>query len=136
MNANAPDFMIDFNANWFHNGEPIKREALVKLFAERALKIDDEGHYWLSTPFEKYKVAVEDVPFLIVDMSEKDGGFTFTTNIGETVDFVPDDRFEMRFQSRENMELPYLHIRDGLYARLSRSVFFEIVDKYGDKLFS
>ncbi|MCD8497263.1 MAG: DUF1285 domain-containing protein [Alphaproteobacteria bacterium] len=81
-------------------------------------------------------MAVEDVPFLIVDMSEKDGGFTFTTNIGETVDFVPDDRFEMRFQSRENMELPYLHIRDGLYARLSRSVFFEIVDKYGDKLFS
>lgn len=115
-------FKIDFNGHWFHGGQEIKREALVKLFAERALKIDESGHYWLSTPYEKYPVEVEDVPFIIVDYRKDGDDFIFTTNIGDTINA----KIEMRHNPREGMELPYIHIRDGLYARLSRAVYYEI----------
>lgn len=127
MNTIDPSkaFKIDFSGRWFHGGAEIKREALVKLFADRALKIDEEGHYWLSTPYEKYPVEVEDVPFVIVDYREDKDGFIFTTNIGDTMS----GRIEMRHNTQEGMDLPYVHIRNGLYARLSRAVYYEMADK-------
>ena len=133
MNA---DFFIDFNGNWFHNGAPIERAALVKLFAERALKVDEAGDYWLSTPFEKYPVAVEDVPFLIVSIQEDSAGFAAVTNLGETITLPAEKPFEMRFNAKENMELPYAHVRNGLYARLSRAAYYDVIERFGTALFS
>ena len=62
-----PDFKIARDGTWFHNNAPIQREALARLFSDRALKIDEHGQYWLATPFEQYPVEVEDVPYVIVD---------------------------------------------------------------------
>ena len=52
------DFKITRDGTWYHDGAPIKREALAKLFAGRALKVDGDGNYWLQTPFEKYPVEL------------------------------------------------------------------------------
>lgn len=133
MNA---DFSIDFNGNWFHNGAPIQRAALVKLFAERALKVDEAGKYWLSTPFEKYPVDVDDVPFLIVALQEDSAGFAAVTNLGEHITLPAEKPFEMRFNTKEGMELPYAHVRNGLYARLSRAAYYDVVERWGEKLFN
>ena len=65
------DFKIAYDGTWYHDGAPIKREALAKLFSDRALKIDKDGKYWLQTPYEKYPVEVEDVPYVIVDYNQK-----------------------------------------------------------------
>lgn len=130
------DFKIDFDGRWFHNGEEIRREALVRLFAERALRRDEAGNYWLSTPHERYPVAVEDVPFLIVDAKETPEGLLFTTNTGETALLPKGEKPEMRTNTRAGIPLPYVHIRDGLYARLSRAVYHELADRYGETLFS
>lgn len=131
------DFRIDFDGQWFHNNEPIQREALVKLFAQRALTVDESGNYWLSTPHERYPVIVEDVPFLIIDAREDgNGGLVFTTNIGETALLPPGGKPEMRHNARAAMKLPYIHIRDGLHARLSRAVYHDLAAKYGETLFS
>lgn len=133
----SSDFSIDFDGRWFHDGAEIGRAALVKLFAERALKVDKDGRYWLSTPFEKYPVEVADVPFLIVDIRGEPGGpLTAITNIGEEVALPAENPFEMRFNAREQMDLPYVHVRSGLYARLSRAVFYEWVERFGPGAFS
>jgi uncharacterized protein len=79
------DFKIAYDGTWFHEGVRIQRDALAKLFSDRALKIDAEGNYWLQTPFEKYPVEVQDVPYVIVDFTETPEGLALTPTTGETV---------------------------------------------------
>lgn len=122
-------FYIDAQGRWYHDGAPIGRKALAKLFSDRALKCDEDGDYWLQTPYEKYPVAVADVPFIIVDFEETDAGIDFITNMEEAVALGPDHPLELR--EFEGQNLPYIHIRDGLYARLGRNVFYALVHKYG-----
>lgn len=124
------DFKIARDGTWFHNGAPILREALARLFSDRALKIDSAGKYWLQTPFEKYPVEVEDVPFIIVDYEQKGDGIDLRTNMGETVELGPEHGFELRDA------IPYIEVRDGLYARLGRSVYYNLVEKFGPEVSS
>ena len=119
------DFRIDRDGQWYHDGAPIKREALAKLFSDRALKMDEDGLYWLQTPFEKYPVEVEDVPYVIVDYQREKGALTFYTNLNETT--------KSPIEMRE--EIPYVEVRDGLYARINRSVYYNLIDQFGADIF-
>lgn len=124
------DFKIDRSGQWFHEGVAIKRDALAKLFSDRALKIDENGGYWLSTPFEKYPVEVEDVPYVIIDFEEQDGTIIFRTNMDETVRLGADHPLELR------NGIPYIEVRNGLYARLGRSVYYNLAHRYGEQIHS
>jgi hypothetical protein len=132
----APDFRIAYDGTWFHNGQPIKREALAKLFSDRALKRDDQGLYWLQTPYEKYPVEVEDVPYIIVDYIQTPEGLDFTTNMQETVKLGPAHPLELKICRKTQQILPYIDVRAGLYARLSRPVFYNLVQAYGPSVLS
>ena len=59
------DIRIAGDGTWFHEGCPIGRLPLVKLFAS-VLTRDDDGDYWLVTPVEKARIRVDDVPFVAV----------------------------------------------------------------------
>ena len=124
------DFHIDSQGNWYHDGVPIKREALAKLFSDRALKIDEDGNYWLQTPFEKYPVAVADVPYIAVDYELRDGMMTFRTNMEEEVKLLKDTKWEVR------NEIPYFEVRDGLFAKLGRSVYYNLIEEFGESFVS
>ena len=54
-------------ARWWHEGSPIRRIELVKLFAT-VLRREADGSYWLVTPVERGRIAVEDVPFVAVEL--------------------------------------------------------------------
>lgn len=124
MEEQKPDFRIARDGTWYHDGAPIKREALAKLFSDRALKVDEEGCYWLQTPFEKYPVAVEDVPYVVVDYD----GLMLRTNMNEHVTLADETKWEVR------KGIPYVEIRDGLFARLSRSVLYNMVEEFGPQI--
>lgn len=126
LSEQPADFRIDRNGAWYHDGAPIKRDALAKLFADRALKIDEAGQYWLQTPFEKYPVIVEDVPFIAVDYEAVDGGLVFRTNMQETVFLSASTQWELR------EGIPYFEVRDGLFAKLARSVYYNLVEEFGE----
>ena len=119
------DFRIDRNGAWYHEGAPIQRAALAKLFADRALKIDEDGRYWLQTPYEKYPVEVEDVPFVIIDYQGEAGALKFRTNMEEKTD----KPIEMRD------EIPYVEVRAGLYARINRAVYYNLIEQFGPEIF-
>jgi len=121
----TPDFRIDHNGQWFHDGAPIKREALAKLFSDRALKIDEHGNYWLQTPYEKYAVEVEDVPYVAVDYETNGGMITFRTNMHETITLNAGAHWQLR------SEIPYFEVRNGLFAKLGRSVFYNLIEEFG-----
>jgi hypothetical protein len=125
------DFKIAYDGTWFHEGVRIQRDALAKLFSDKALKIDAEGNYWLQTPFEKYPVEVEDVPYVIVDFHEKPEGLDLITNMGETVALGPEHPMELRQDRTTGETLPYVEVRKGLRARLGRPVYYNLVQKFG-----
>jgi len=144
MNTQAKDkditekayFKIDENGQWFHNGEPIKRSALAKLFADKGLRVDENGRYWLQSPYEKYPVEVVDSPFIIIDYSQNTDGLDLIANMGDVVPLGPDHPMVLRDSDVYNMKLPYVHVRGGLYARLSRNVYHAMVHQYGASVYS
>ena len=56
------DLRIAADGTWFYKGSAIRRQGLAKLFST-VLRRDEEGGYWLVTPVERARIAVEDAPF-------------------------------------------------------------------------
>ncbi len=118
------------DGTWYYRGSPINRQKLVKLFAS-VLRREDDGSYSLVTPAERGRVAVEDAPFVAVElMTEGEGRqrtLSFRTNLDEIVAAGPDH--PLRVDAAANGEpAPYVLVRPGLEALLNRPVFYELVD--------
>src|SRR6478752_5117348 len=82
------DIVIRRDGRWFHEGAPIGREALVRLFST-VLRKDPDGIY-LVTPVEKLKITVEDAPFIAVRVDREGDALKFLTNVGDEVTAGPD----------------------------------------------
>jgi hypothetical protein len=141
---------IDRDGVWHHEGRPISRKPLVKLFSS-VLSRDDAGDYWLITPVERGRIEVEDAPFVVVELGAEGTGrnqvIRVRTNLDEWVTIGPDHPLLLRLpgngpastppttkptppQNTGNDEtpLPYVDVRKGLEGRLVRSVYYELVD--------
>jgi hypothetical protein len=122
------DMRIAADGTWHYQKTPIGRPALVKLFAS-VLKREGEK-YFLVTPVEKVGVAVEDAPFLAVEMSvdwKKQQALTFRTNVDDVVAAGPGHA--LRFEQEASGGLrPYLHVRRGLWAKVTRALFYDLVE--------
>ncbi|WP_425411102.1 DUF1285 domain-containing protein [Hyphococcus sp.] len=124
------DLVIKRDGTWMHEGAPIKRAPLVRLFST-VLKREGQK-YFLVTPVEKLEIRVEDAPFVAVLMKQDSQGpdqnLTFTTNVGDTIGAGRDHRLEFRTDMNTGESAPYLHVRMGLDARIARAVFYDLVD--------
>lgn len=122
---------IDRHGGWHHQGSPITRLPLVRLFAG-VLRRAEDGSYWLVTPVEQGRIEVEDAPFVAVELRAEGAGrdqrLRFRTNLD---DWVPLDRdHPLRLApAKDGAAVPYLLVRDRLEARLARSVFYELVER-------
>ena len=101
---------------------------LVKLFAS-VLKREN-GRYYLVTPAEQLQIQVDDVPFLATLLDVVEEGSTrflvFATNVGDKV--ICSDQHPLRTRSLNDARVPYIDVRDGLEARVSRSVYYQLGD--------
>jgi hypothetical protein len=125
------DIVIKKNGLWFHEGSPIGREALVRLFST-VLRKDPDGIY-LVTPVEKMKITVEDAPFIAVRVDRAknalDGDvLKFVTNVGDVVEAGPENAIRVEVNPETGEPHPYLHVRRGLEALIARPVFYELVE--------
>ncbi len=115
---------------WFYRGSPINRVPLVKLFAS-VLRREPDGGYWLVTPAERGRVTVEDVPFIAVALDVQGEGhdqqLIFRTNLDEIVTAGRDHPLRVE-TAADGTPAPYILVRPGLEARLSRAVFYELAD--------
>src|ERR671932_2610129 len=67
------EMRIARDGTWYHQGSPIGRAAMVRLFST-ILRREPDGRHVLVTPVEKLDIAVEDAAFLAVEVkSEGDG---------------------------------------------------------------
>ena len=69
---------------------------------------------------------MEDAPFVAVRVDRQGGTLTFLTNVGDEVEAGPDNAIRVEV-SAEGEPRPYLHVRRGLEALISRPVFYELV---------
>ncbi|MEL6063714.1 MULTISPECIES: DUF1285 domain-containing protein [unclassified Methylobacterium] len=126
----AIDMRIAADGTWYHNGTPIRRPKLVRLFSS-ILRREPDGRIVLVTPVECVGITVEDAPFVAVEMavdgSGQDRRISFRTNVD---DLVPvDAEHTLRFEEAADGALkPYLHVRGGLWALVSRALTYDLVD--------
>jgi hypothetical protein len=122
------DMRIAADGTWYYQKSPIGRPALVKLFASVLKREGDK--YFLVTPVEKVGIAVDDAPFLAVEMGVGGEGpqtLTFRTNVDDLVTAGPGHR--LRFEPEASGGLrPYLHVRRDLWAKVTRALFYDLVE--------
>jgi hypothetical protein len=119
------DIRIRKDGVWFHEGTPIGREALVRLFST-VLRKDPDGIH-LVTPVEKMKIVVEDAPFIAVRVDRQGETLTFLTNVGDEVEAGPENYIRVEV-GEDGEPRPYLHVRRGLEALIARPVFYELAE--------
>jgi uncharacterized protein len=122
------------DGRWSHEGRPIERLALVKLFAS-VLRREPDGSYWLVTPVERGRIEVEDVPFVAVELVATGTGsgqrLRLRSNLDEWVTVGPEYPLRPRRTaagSGDEALVPYVEFRPGLEARLARPVYYQLVD--------
>ena len=104
---------------------------MVRLFAS-VLRREADGSFWLITPAERGRIAVEDAPFLAVELMVTGSGsgqsLSFRTNLDEIVAADGEHPLRIEIAPATAEPRPYILVRDGLEARLTRAVFYELVD--------
>lgn len=118
------DLVIEPDGRWIHDGRPIARPEMVRLFASILKREGDR--YYLVTPVEKLGIRVADAPFLAVDADIAPDAITLTTNVGDVVTAGPDH--PIRVEDRDGAPRPYVHVRRGLDALIDRKTFYRLVE--------
>ncbi len=125
------DIRIARDGTWYHEGRPIARKPLVKLFAS-VLWRDDDGVFWLRTPVEQGRILVEDAPFTAVELSVKGAGrgqvLAFRTNLDEWVEAGPDHPLRVVETAETGGPSPYIVVRDRLEALILRPVYYALAE--------
>lgn len=126
------DMVIKRDGLWFHEGTPIGRPELVRLFStilKREDKEDGTPKFYLVTPVEKIGIEVEDACFIAVDMDQDGDNLHFTTNVGDKFTAGTDHPiFFKKDPEHEDGLFPYVEVRAGLMARLSRAVYYRLAE--------
>jgi hypothetical protein len=121
---------IRADGTWFHEGTPIGRPGLVRLFSTILRK--EGAKFFLVTPVEKVGIRVEDAPFVAVDADIGGEGraqsITFRTNVGDSVTAGPDRPVRVERDPETGEPRPYVLVRADLEALIDRKTFYRLVE--------
>lgn len=117
------------DGTWFHEGQPIRRPAMVRLFST-VLRREADGRHVLVTPVEKLDIDVESTAFRAIAMSREGEGrdqrLAFALDSGDAVILGPDH--PLMIINTPQGPSPRLLVRHGLEAELTRPVYYELAD--------
>ncbi|MBA3668794.1 MAG: DUF1285 domain-containing protein [Sphingomonas sp.] len=123
------DMRIARDGTWYHQGSPISRPAMVRLFST-VLRREPDGSHVLVTPVEKLRIEVETTAFRAIDMrSEGDGEqrrIAFSLDSGDAV--MLDDAHPLTIVDTASGPSPRLLVRHGLEAEISRAIYYELAE--------
>lgn len=122
------DMAIGRDGTWYHEGTPIRRQELMRLFAG-ILRRESDGEYYLVTPVEKCRVAVALHPLIVIDVTPLTGAelptLALTLNSGGTV--LLDAEHPLALEPRAE-GAAYVSLENGLSALFSRAAWIRFVD--------
>lgn len=125
------DIRIDRDGVWYHEGTPFQRQDLARLFASILVREGDE--YFLVSPAEKWRIRVDDVPFVFVlvdveALGQPQQTLRFHTSLDDQVIAGEQHPMRLRPYGPDAQPVPYIHVRRNLEGRVSRNVFYQLVD--------
>jgi hypothetical protein len=120
---------IGRDGTWYHEGEPIRRPAIVRLFAS-VLRREPDGSHVLVTPAERLEIEVECTAFRAVEMQNEGEGesrrIAFRLDSGDAVILGADH--PLAVIETEHGPSPRILVRHGLEAELTRSLYYELAE--------
>ena len=120
---------IGRDGTWYHDGTPIRRPAMVRLFST-VLRREPDGRHVLVTPVEKLDIEVESTAFRAIGMHSEGAGqarrIAFQLDSGDAVILGPDH--PLRIVETEQGPSPRVLVRHGLEAELTRPVYYELAE--------
>lgn len=123
------EMRIARDGTWFHQGEPIRRPAMVRLFST-VLRREPDGTHMLVTPVEKLEIEVEATAFRAVELQSEGEGrdrrIALRLDSGDAV--IVGREHPLRIVETEQGPSPRVLVRHGLEAELVRSVYYELAE--------
>jgi len=123
------EMRIARDGTWYHQGAPITRSAMVRLFST-VLRREPDGRHVLVTPVEKLEIDVESTAFRATEMqtegSGRDRQIAFKLDSGDAV--IADAKHALRIVDRPQCPSPRIEVRHVLEAELSRPIYYELAD--------
>ena len=117
------------DGTWFHNGEPIRRPAMVRLFST-ILRREPDGTHALVTPVEKPTIEVDSTAFRAVEVESegcgRDRRIALRLASGDAL-IVGKDHPLTIVEDKDGVS-PRVAVRHGLEAELSRPVYYELAE--------
>lgn len=123
------EMRIASDGTWYHQGTPITRPAMVRLFST-ALRREPDGSHVLVTPVEKLMIEVEGTAFRAVEMRNEGEGeqrrIAFSLDSGDAV--MLDCDHPLSLIDGAGGPSPRILVRHGLEAELSRALYYELAE--------
>lgn len=116
--------LITRDGSWYHEGSPIRREALRNLFAS-ILRREDDGEYYLVTPVEKWRLQVEAHALVVTDVEAVGDDLQLTLNTGKQL--VVDEEHPL-FLDPEVDNVAAVKLWHGLSALFARNAWYRLVE--------
>ena len=117
------------DGTWYHQGSPIRRPAMIRLFST-VLRREADGSHVLVTPAEKLEIDVESTAFRAVEMHTEGEGksrkIALKLDSGDAVILGPEHPLSV--VRTEHGPSPRILVRYGLQAELTRSLYYELAD--------
>ena len=120
---------ISRDGTWFHDGEPIRRPAMVRLFST-VLRREADGRHMFVTPVERLEIEVDATAFRAVEM-ESEGErerrrVALRLDSGDALIVGP--AHPLRLAPEEHGPSPRVLVRHGLEAELARPIYYELAE--------
>jgi hypothetical protein len=116
------------DGTWYHDGAPIRRPAMVRLFSS-VLRREPDGRHMLVTPVEKLEIDVESTAFRAIEMTTEGSGskrsIALKLDSGDVVLLGPAHPL---IPSADEGAAPRVLVRHGLEAELARPVYYELAE--------
>ena len=117
------------DGSWFHEGRPIERPAMVRLFAS-VLRREPDGSHVLVTPVEKLTIDVEATAFRATQMAmsgeREERQIGLTLDSGDALIVGPDH--PLTVIETPDGPSPRVAVRFGLEAELARPLYYELAE--------
>ena len=117
------------DGTWFHDGQPINRPAMVRLFST-ILRREPDGRHVLVTPVEKLEIEVESTAFRAIEMQTEGSGperkIALKLDSGDALIVGADH--PLRLAEGDHGPSPRVLVRHGLEAELSRAIYYELAE--------
>ena len=123
------EMRIARDGTWYHQGSPIRRSEMVRLFST-VLRREADGSHALVTPAEKLRIEVESTAFRAVEMTSEGEGrdrrIAVRLDSGDAV--LLGGEHPLTLAADDHGPSPRVHVRHGLEAELSRPIYYELAE--------